>query len=528
MSKTILTLLLPGLLLAGVVDTAWVRRYDGPRHGQDWATCLQVDSSGNVYVAGPSAADTGYADLDYVVIKYRANGDLAWLRRRDIGGDDLPAAMAVDGRGNVYVTGVGAGRTATIKYDSIGRLVWLRTIGTQGAGNDLVLDGAGNVLLCGATFRGQYECVTAKYRPNGETAWVRFFADGGNALSTGPTGCVAVVGSYLDSVPRAHCLAFKYDSVGELLWVTRYVGSAEAEYLDYVAVDSWGSVIAAGSSIGEVTGLDYLTIKYSSQGETLWTRRYNGSANDRDEARALAVDWEGNVYVTGHSYNFPVSSDDYATIKYDAFGSEVWVRRYDSPYNDADAAYDLALDSAGNVYVTGRSRVATGMRYDYLTIKYSSQGDTLWTCRYDGPTHDNDAARCVVVDGQGNVYVAGSSEMGPGQLDIVTIKYVQSGAVVEGPAAPQVLPVLMVEPNPCRGRAVLTYIVGAEVRVGLVVRDVTGRRVRVMAEGRQPAGRHTLVWDLCDAAGCRVPAGVYLVELAANGRRSRLKIQVLD
>jgi len=60
------------------------------------------------------------------------------------------------------------------------------------------------------------------------------------------------------------------------------------------------------------------------------------------------------------------------------------------------------------------------------------------------------------------------------------------------------------------------------------VRDVTGRRVRVMAEGRQPAGRHTLVWDLCDAAGCRVPAGVYLVELAANGRRSRLKIQVLD
>ncbi|MEO0086300.1 MAG: SBBP repeat-containing protein, partial [candidate division WOR-3 bacterium] len=74
----VLAVLLPLGLAAGTVDTAWVRRYDGPRHGQDWTTCLAVDSLGNVYVAGPSAADTGYVNLDYVVIKYRPDGAVAW------------------------------------------------------------------------------------------------------------------------------------------------------------------------------------------------------------------------------------------------------------------------------------------------------------------------------------------------------------------------------------------------------------------------------------------------------------------
>lgn len=290
--------LLPLVLVAEAVDTAWVRGYNGVKHGHDWATCLAADSRGNVYVAGASAADTGYVNLDYVVIKYRPNGDVGWHRRYDFAGDDIPYNLGVDADGNVYVTGSGGGRTATIKYDSIGRLVrfvWLRTLGNQGQGNGLVLDGNRNVLLCGAALGKSFKCETAKYRPQGETAWVRFSEEGGNALAVDEHGGPAIVGSCLDSVPMAPCLTLKYDSSGVLLWVARHVGSSEAEYLDYVGVDGSGNVCAVGSSSGVGTGRDYLTIKYSPQGETVWTRRCNGPANDRDDARAVVVDTDGNA-----------------------------------------------------------------------------------------------------------------------------------------------------------------------------------------------------------------------------------------
>ncbi|MBI2303339.1 MAG: SBBP repeat-containing protein [Chloroflexi bacterium] len=98
--------------------------------------------------------------------------------------------------------------------------------------------------------------------------------------------------------------------------------------------------------------------------------RYNGPGNSTDEARAMAVDGSGNVYVAGVS----AGSDgyfDYATIKYDTGGNQVWVARYNGPGNADDMARALAVDGAGNVYVTGYS-AGIGTSSDYATIKYSA------------------------------------------------------------------------------------------------------------------------------------------------------------
>jgi len=87
----------------------------------------------------------------------------------------------------------------------------------------------------------------------------------------------------------------------------------------------------------------------------------------QDLAQALAVDTAGTVYVTGRSWG-GASGLDYATVAYDsATGAELWVARYVGFVNQAVA---IAVDEIGNVYVTGWSIVSTG-RYDYVTIKYS-------------------------------------------------------------------------------------------------------------------------------------------------------------
>ncbi|MFQ5713209.1 MAG: SBBP repeat-containing protein [Candidatus Scalinduaceae bacterium] len=109
--------------------------------------------------------------------------------------------------------------------------------------------------------------------------------------------------------------------------------------------------------------------------------------------------------------------------------TEEWVSRYDGPATkfSIDVANDIALDAAGNVYVTGWSNGGIGL--DYATVKYDSSGNELWVARYNGG--GNDSANAIAVDGRGNVYVTGSSvgavdDRGRAFEDYATIKYSQS------------------------------------------------------------------------------------------------------
>ena len=77
----------------------------------------------------------------------------------------------------------------------------------------------------------------------------------------------------------------------------------------------------------------------------------------------------GNIYVSGKSKN-AAGNFDYATVRYDTDGNELWEVRYDGPGEDLDEVRAAVLDFWGNVYVTGRS-YDSGTNYDYATIKYS-------------------------------------------------------------------------------------------------------------------------------------------------------------
>ena len=89
-----------------------------------------------------------------------------------------------------------------------------------------------------------------------------------------------------------------------------------------------------------------------------WVARYNGPGNHHDSARAMAIDDSGNVYVAGGSRG-DVTGTDWATIKYAPTGEVLWLVRYNSPDNRDDVAADVAVDSEGDVYVSdwGNRRV---------------------------------------------------------------------------------------------------------------------------------------------------------------------------
>lgn len=261
--------------------------------------------------------------------------------------------------------------------------------------------------------------------------WVARYNGPGNgrdyarAIAVDDAGNVYVTGESSGSGTGLDYCTIKYNPSGVQQWVARYNGPASArDYAQAIAVDREGNVYVTGSSSGGNSYDDYATVKYGPDGEELWVARYNGTGNWHDRAFSLAVDDSGNVYVTGFSSS-DITSEDFVTIKYNTAGQQQWLARYDRGWQDW--AYALVLDSARNVYVTGFSD--NGSDYDYATVKYNAAGVQQWAAIYQGPANNWDEAFAIALDRSGNVYVTGQSwGLGGAEWDCVTIKYNAQGA----------------------------------------------------------------------------------------------------
>jgi hypothetical protein len=440
------------------VSLAWVARHDGPAHDIDVASAVVPDASGNVYVTGQSCTVTdpeyGCISSDIATIKYDPDGNQVWVASYHGPGNGFDHthsdAIAVDVTGNVYVTGASFGLDSeydyvTIKYDADGNQLWARRY--NGPGNDrdipfaLALDNKGNVLVTGGSvgLGTDYDYATIKYDSDGNELWVARYngpangPDGANALVLDNAGNVYVTGNSTGIGTGYDYATVKYDPQGNLIWVARHDGPAgDVDVASAVVLDAVGNVYVTGQSCtaidpeyGTCLSADIATVEYDSNGNQQWVAGYHGPGNGLDHTHtdALAVDGSGNVYVLGSSWGFGTEYD-YVTIKYDAQGNQLWAQRYNGPGNDRDIPFGIALDAAGNAYVTGGS-LGLGTDYDYATIKYGPDGHELWVIRYNGPANGPDGANAIAVDQAGNVYVTGNSEGIVTGYDYATIKYVQ-------------------------------------------------------------------------------------------------------
>ncbi len=435
-------------LASSGVREGWVARYNGPANDSDGALATVVDHSGNVYVTGWSVGSgTG---SDYATVKYDSAGQEQWVARYNGPANDFDEgyAIAVDHSGNVYVTGYSIGSAgffgyATIKYNSAGQRQWVARYNGTGNGNDFALaiavDGSGNVYVTGESFV-QGMCsnyATIKYNSAGQKQWVARYNHSGDCLNSATAIAVDSSGNvYVTGESGFDYATIKYNSAGQEEWVARYNGPGplgnSADGATAISIDDSGNVYVTGFSVGSGGDYDYATIKYNSAGQEQWVARYNGPGNDWDLAGDIAVDGSGNVYVTGRSVGTTYPDYDYATIKYDSAGQEQWVARYNGPGNGEDDAVVLAIDGSSNVYVTGSS-VGSGATYDYATIKYDSAGHEQWLARYKGPGNSYDIGRAIAVDGSANVYVTGNGFGSGTDSDYLTIKYIQSATPTATP-----------------------------------------------------------------------------------------------
>lgn len=210
-------------------------------------------------------------------------------------------------------------------------------------------------------------------------------------------------------------------------WETRYAGSgSNNDNLSDMHVDASGNIYVTGSSFNG-TNFDIVTRKYDNNGTVLWTATFNGDGNGTDVPSSLAVDANGNVFVTGYSYRGGTNYD-ITTIKYTSAGAQSWQAYSGNGTSAFDEGRAITVDGNNDVIVTGGVQNTTGSNTDYRTIKYTNAGAVAWTQDYSNSTN-LDMGLAVTTDGSNNVYVTGHSFVSGQDLNVRTIKYNSAGTV---------------------------------------------------------------------------------------------------
>ena len=341
----------------------------------DFGWSIAVDTSGSVYVTGGSTAtwngDSGTPPLhahsgerDILVLKFNPNGIYQWHSFYGAVTNDVGWSIAVGTSGNVYITG----QSST---------TW------NGPGGEAPL----HAYSAGSSF----EIFILKLDYDGFYQWHSFygseFGDSGEGIAVDGSGNVYVTGGSVatwngpggDAPLHAHSgssdlFVLKLDPAGDYQWHSFY-GSMNSENGIGISMDVSGNVYVMGVSWATWNGAsgeeplhaysgssDLFVLKLDPAGAYQWHSFY-GSTNI-DYGQGLAVDADGNLYVTGYS-NTTWSGDNEETplhahngdgksdiffLKLDTAGAYQWHSFYGS--TNSDYGQGIAVDTARNLLVT--------------------------------------------------------------------------------------------------------------------------------------------------------------------------------
>jgi hypothetical protein len=339
----------------------------------DWGYGIAVDSSGNAYITGVTYS----SDFPAVVgpdLSYNGGGDAfvakvnpsgtALVYSSFLGGSDheVGFGIAVDSSGNAYVTGY----TSSSDFPAV-------------VGPD-------------TSYNGKDDAFVAKVNPAGTALVYAGFLGGsgddvgngiavdssGNAYVTGGTfssDFPAVMGPHLSYSGSLDVFVVKINPAGTTLVYSGFLGGSAPDVGYGVAVDSSGNAYVTGSTrspdfpttLGAYNTSfkgheDAFVAKVNPTGTALLYSSFLGGS-ELDWGWDIAVDSSGNVYVTGNTYSsdFPavVGPDLSFNGGWDAFLAKVNPDGTALVYSgflggsDEDRGYGIAVDSSGNAYVTG-------------------------------------------------------------------------------------------------------------------------------------------------------------------------------
>lgn len=318
----------------GVADTAYLYRYDPsgillepitpPYCCGYWYSYLRgvaTDAAGSMYMVGDASA---YKTSYVYIIKYNADGTLAWLKKlseaANTSGDPTRVranAVATDAKGNSYLMFTKSYYPYQFyavyvrKYSARGGLSWEKSVG-GGSPYDftrptMTVDGQGNVYAI------THSNLISKYDTRGNFLWSGMSNPPSpnppiSGVTTDANGYAYVVGTTNASLEGTNQGAFdaylrKYDNNGQVLW-TRQFGTSGSDWANAVTADISGNIYVTGSTQGSLQpnvtnkgDYDAYVRKYDTNGNALQTKQFGTSTFDKGSV--ITTDVSGNIYMAG-------------------------------------------------------------------------------------------------------------------------------------------------------------------------------------------------------------------------------------
>lgn len=365
----------------------------------------------------------------------------AWIKQFGSAGYDRASSVAVDSKGSIFVVGetngdlggppIGSDDIFLVNLAPDGTPLWQTKFGslTQDYSCGLAIDSSDNVLIGGVTyplFPANYNDYTflTKYNSTGNCQWTESFQTAfpdkeGVTVRFDAAGAAYVSGVAENELPGTGAtdggrFIAKYDADGGLPW-TRQYGSEVGGYrssFGSMAVDGQGNTYLCGSDESDRLHPQALVVKLGADGQVLWQSRV--TSGNSESASQVAVDGDGNVYIAGATdgdlWQRPDWRDnDVFVAKFDSDGDMQWVRQVLSRGGSNEAARDLVVDDSGQVYVCGStSHCVTGGEDQYwenvFWATYDTDGNLAAVMQLGTEERDYPAGIAVGPDGSVVLY----------------------------------------------------------------------------------------------------------------------------
>jgi hypothetical protein len=399
----------------------------------DEATAVAVDNDGNAYVTGYTESlnfpTTNGFDLSYnggqdaFVVKINSTPAVVYSSYLGGAGNDIATGIDVDRNGNVYVTGY----TDSNAFPTLNPFQ-----ATRGGGRDGFITKISPVpaIVYSSYLGGNMDEFTSDVAVDRN----------GNACITGSTRSTnfPIAGNAFDSTYNGSVDAFvtKVSPSGTLIYST-YLGGDNVDVGTGIAVDSDGNIYISGTTISnnfptrnafDATAngnADAFVTKFNQSGSLIYSSYLGG--NDNDNGRSIAVDRQGNAYITGWtmSNNFPLVNPFDNTLggTQDAFITKISSRPaivYSSYLGgtDVESGEGVAVDRYGNAYITGTTFSnnfptvnpfdnTLGGTTDAFITKVDSRAQIIYSSYLGGSANEN--GNGIAVDRNQNAYIVGST-----------------------------------------------------------------------------------------------------------------------
>jgi hypothetical protein len=348
-----------------------------------------------------------------------------------------PTVIALDSSGNVYSAG-GGGIWSIVKYNSYGNQLWYRNYNLNSDyPKYIAIDPNGDVYLAG--YVGAMLLV--KVSRAGIILWQRTFKGNGSGnswisgLYVTPSGYPIVGGSIYNNGSKQDFCVVKFSPEGDTIWSNYY--NTQNDNIDYAtsfAHSKDGNICVTGYTINNTQAMDarYLAVMFDSSGNFKWSQIY-GDIDSGYYANDAAIDNSGNVLMTGDFY-VRLGNPSFGTVKFSSDGIFKWVKSFHDSSNNA-WGYKIVTDNNKNVIIAGSGGYNSQA---YLTtVKYDSSGNLLWNKYFheinDSTTNIGLGGNNLACDNSGNIYLTGTYKIRywpPPAIDgMFTLKYRPDGSI---------------------------------------------------------------------------------------------------